>query len=631
MESKASNAEYKSFIDAVKKLPSPPNLPSLYDAFWLMRISPYKLKQMKENHPESTVFQELDNLKTNICLQYEQQFQEQFENSIVYIIDSIYKNRFALRRQLKKVCICVGVDFKNSDEEKGAYGPNMTTKLCANCKDIVKQIHNAFIFIPKLSKFFAQLEEETCYSLDKKPSNLYEFDKIINSQRGISKDLFEKIQNRQIQNRKIQNPWECIRRKEVAAKKLLPQIKEELSELLRGSKPSDFADLKKICEKECGNESELVILITRLQYLEFTAFNQEKIFTLLFLHDDCIANISEYSMSSFVVDRTEKFFLDLYDYLQQELKGKSNLMQVLFGNAVPKDIADSYVPLPDYDIKAGLSFFDLKKLTSLFLTYTVVTHSKNHLIYDYAVHFDRTLSVTKLTHIAYNPFLDDPMTFIKKHYGLQQKEVAKILDITPETLSKHRKAGKLYSNHAWFWQLLTGCTDTYLRGETTIPKYGKNDEKSITFKHAVLMLMPYPDIFLDRVRAIKDFLLEKRKKAKKKYMLSEKMLQSVMKEVLKFGEEIRNYRIYIDKLYEKEHMCTIMKDTKGVKQFKKKANDALSFFSSMIEHCITVSSAYHMLNDSGEDITALKKSLNENRKQLNEIVSQYKSIISNRE
>ena len=44
MESKASNAEYKSFIDAVKKLPSPPNLPSLYDAFWLMRISPYKLK-----------------------------------------------------------------------------------------------------------------------------------------------------------------------------------------------------------------------------------------------------------------------------------------------------------------------------------------------------------------------------------------------------------------------------------------------------------------------------------------------------------------------------------------------------------------------------------------------------------
>ncbi len=51
----------------------------------------------------------------------------------------------------------------------------------------------------------------------------------------------------------------------------------------------------------------------------------------------------------------------------------------------------------------------------------------------------------------------------------------------------------------------------------------------------------------------------------------------------------------------------------------------------MIEHCITVSSAYHMLNDSGEDITALKKSLNENRKQLNEIVSQYKSIISNRE
>ena len=145
------------------------------------------------------------------------------------------------------------------------------------------------------------------------------------------------------------------------------------------------------------------------------------------------------------------------------------------------------------------------------------------------------------------------------------------------------------------------------------------------------MLMPYPDIFLDRVRAIKDFLLEKRKKAKKKYMLSEKMLHSVMKEVLKFGEEIRNYRIYIDKLYEKEHMCTIMKDTKGVKQFKKKANDALSFFSSMIEHCITVSSAYHMLNDSGEDITALKKSLNENRKQLNEIVSQYKSIISNRE
>jgi len=593
MESAAINSECKSLIDAVEKLATHQNSPSLYDVFWLMRISPYKLEQMKKNHPNGTVFQKLDEWKNNICVQYEKQFQEQFENSIVYIVDSIYENRFALKRQLKQVCTCIGVDFQKSEEEIGEHDRDITFQLCAKCKDIVRHIHNVFICIPQLSKIIVQLEEDTCNAIAKKPSNIYKIDKIIHSNRGIPEDLAIKIKTGSAKNR-----WECVLKKKTIAKNMFPQIKEELSELLRGSRPNDFTDLKKICEKECGNGSELSKLITRLQYLEFTAFNQEGIFAFLFLHDDRFAKSNEYPMISFVVDRTEQFFLHLYDFLHQELKRKSDLLQVLFANAVPKDIADSCVPLPDYDIKAGLSFFDLKKLTSLFLTYTVITHSKNHLIYDYVDYFDKTLSVTKLTQIAYNPILDDPMAFIKKHYGLNQKEVAKFLKITPETLSKHKAAGKLYSNHAWFWQLLTGYTDTYIRGETTIPRYGKNDEESITYKHGVLMPMAYPDVFMDRIRAISDTLKKKRDKIKKKYLLSEKLLQSVMRKLFRFGENIRAYRIYIDKSFEKYHMFEREEDFIESNHYKDKTDNALACFSSMIEHCTMVSSAYSIFDDS---------------------------------
>ena len=626
MESKASNAEYKSFIGIVKKLPNPPNLPSLYDTFWLMRISPHQFNQMKENHPKNTALQKVDKIKTNIREQYEKDFYEQFENSITSILDNIYENRRALMRQFKKIYLHRDRYYQKDNTSEEIRGLDTMFSMSQRCQEIVVQIHKTFIFIPRLFVFFAELEESTCQPIAKKPSQLGEFDKIIHGMVGNSGNNVNKTIK---ENGYADNAWNRVKKNRSEAMKTYPRIKEGLKKLLLETKSNDFAKLREICEKECGTESEIVGLLTSLQYLEFTTFNLETIFIFLFLHEKTSDNVRQYKMIDFVVDRTEQFFLDLYDFLQQKLRGKSDLMQVLFDNAVPQDVVDSYVPLLGYETKIGLSFFDLKKLTSFFLTYTILTHSKNP-FYNYADHFNRVLSVTKLTHIAYNSLFDDPMEFIKKHYGLQQKEVADILEVAPETLSRQKKTGKLYSKHAWFWQLLTGCTDTYLRGKTTIPRYGKNDEESITFKQAVFVSMPYPDIFLDRVRVIKDYLLEKESKTKKKYMLSENLLQSVMKKIIKLVEEIRWYRINIDKLYEKWRMCKREENFEKLEKFEGKLNTALHTFSFMIKHCIAVSYAYNMFNDSGEDITALKKSLRENRKQLNKILSQYKSIISDR-
>lgn len=316
-------------------------------------------------------------------------------------------------------------------------------------------------------------------------------------------------------------------------------------------------DFQEATELLCDSP-ETANYITILRYCLDSSFNCEAI--LLFLYGKI--DLSSHKYLAIIVKKHEVFFNSIY----------ANLISV---SPVARDIigkdwkcCPSEIKEPYYDIEKPFQppqdgrsiLFHLKKLLDLHEFYCkssqadVLPSIRNGL-----VSYRRILIETKLDNLLYNPLKDDLPNCVLKSMGLNQKDLAEILDIDESTISRQIKAfheGKdknIVTQHLWFWRVFTGFTYTYLNGETTIPYYGMLDSDGSTYGIAPMLSMAYAELFLEHIVALKEYstaLKEGKIPAKKKYVLTQRYLRQISKEAGQLARRIQEHRISLDRMFE---------------------------------------------------------------------------------
>ena len=84
---------------------------------------------------------------------------------------------------------------------------------------------------------------------------------------------------------------------------------------------------------------------------------------------------------------------------------------------------------------------------------------------------------------------------------ITNRELADLLDINETTVHRQRKDDTLIKKNFPFWKNATGFSDTFLRGETTIPDYGKHDPNSDNQKYlfSPSAINAFGEIFLELI------------------------------------------------------------------------------------------------------------------------------------
>ena len=245
-------------------------------------------------------------------------------------------------------------------------------------------------------------------------------------------------------------------------------------------------------ENNCPN---LTDIFTRFEYLLDHAFNKEVL--LIFLFTTYKKKSDEAIDYLFCVkEKNERFFKYLYSTLKKipdiaHLESPDSVDTLLEFNSVKtnSDIVSPYVYVSEsFSFNDDRRyFFKLKKLLSLFSFYVGVANlTLPHTIKKALRDFRYILTESKLLAPESNFWFKDISRILLDNLQITNLELAEILGTAESTVHRQRKSGKLLQKNFDFWKKATGFSDTFLRGETTIPDYGKHDPNFENKKFLIL-------------------------------------------------------------------------------------------------------------------------------------------------
>ena len=375
-----------------------------------------------------------------------------------------------------------------------------------------------------------------------------------------------------------------IKEKMNSAIKIIDECKTLITEILVNTDDVEFQNLRAICHENELYEIENYLVI--LEYALNQDFNDEAILLFLFVNlDDC----QKESPLKIVIKKREQLLLNIYNRLHSFSSGTTNTLLDNNSNFIPSEITEPYVNIPPFHSQDDDDIYillKLKKLIALFQFYCKATNTalpdplKFHLR-----DLDFILKETKLTEIAYNPLLDDLPSYVLETFGLNNNDLAEILNKDKSTISRQRTNNVILKNNLWFWKTATGFTYTYINGNTTIPNYGKDSIDDTKYRLYPATAMAFAELFLKRISQLKEYqesLKNKQVPLRKKYILSEKYLSQISMKSIILSDKIREQRIVIDKLYEQ----FVTASTIGLDESEKAISNSRSNFQNHFERLI---------------------------------------------
>ncbi|MBR1645370.1 MAG: hypothetical protein IJ685_01205 [Selenomonadaceae bacterium] len=464
---------------------------NLIDAFWFMhldfehfvnniRVTP----TVKKN--ASVIREDIANVKSKILVHYSRQFEADFKTYQVNMLDKMNANFFTLNL-----------------EKANPIDNELVLKIL----ELVRAVKILF-------------KEIAALQMLKPISSLFELEQL---QPSFIEDNL--------------SPEMCARLRIILAR--VTELKNQLRLLTLSHDEADFNAAIKFCDEHAAELGELgkqlKEVLTNLCYFLDHSFNLELI--LLFLFGK-FERAEAGEALKLVVKKHEKFFRSLYNELNGFYSGVDVLLEIAV-NACPRAISEEYYQqLPEFSSadKSRALLFKLKKLVRL---YNFYRRARNifmpQCMYFLLRDYDKIFIETRFAELSYEPMWDDLPKYTMNLFGLKHKDLAMILGVSGYDISREKQKGTLTGNHQWFWQAVTGFSDTYILGETTIPYYGKTSDYKSQYLFPAAVRMAYAEMFLDYI----EDLMAYREKITNTSSISESKLTSKNEYTLKMSEQIQ--------------------------------------------------------------------------------------------
>ena len=519
---------YSNFADTIiHKIEAQVSL-SMSEKYWVMHINFehfFKhIKSFDSSANSDKLRSKIYSLKKNIISEYSNIFEQDFSNFTLNLIDTMYEKQ----SWINELSILKENGSKSNVVHKLIILSEKIKSLSPHIDDIASILNNIKLETPvKLDKL-SHIKKLRDFL--KVPRNLTSINKQTDSIRSLKK--------------KINLSTEIINECEIL-----------MTEIFFDTNDDEFQLLKITCREKGLNEIENYLII--LEYALNQNFNDEAILLFLFVNLD---NFDVTNTLKTIIKKRAQLLLKIYNTVISSSTNVISIVNILLDNNlndIPSEITEPYVSVPPFYSRNDDGIYillKLKKLIALFLFYCKATNVT--LLDPLRFHLrdlEFILKETKLTEIAYNPLLDDLPSYVLETFGLNNNDLAEILNKDKSTISRQRADNTILRKHLWFWKTATGFTYTYINGNTTIPNYGKDSIDDTKYRLYPVTAMAFAELFLKRISQLKEYqesLKNKQAPLRKKYILSKKYLKQISMKSIILSEKIREHRIALDKLYE---------------------------------------------------------------------------------
>lgn len=487
---------------------------SLIDAFWLMHLNfehfIIHLRPTPTDEKRNAIAfrEDIDNIKYKILKHYSRRFEEDFQNYPTNILDKIYTDILYDRNHTFEKLD--SLSNLRSNESMSASN-TLFFKLAVLVNDVKILVETVTV----LQQRYAQELQ-----IQKPISSLSDIEKL---QTSLPEDELSP---------EIRKHLSLISTK-------VTGLKERVRELTLNHDKVELNATIKFCDEYTSELGELgkclKNYLTTIYYLIDNSFNVELILVFLFGKFD---REGAGEALKLVIERHEKFFLSLYNELKSFYPEIDALLEIVF-NDYPRAIKDEYYQwLPKFSPpdEPRVILFKLKKLIHQYNFYCKAQNiSRLRCVKRTLSIYDKVLIETRFTEFHYAPMWNDLPAYVMNFFGLTQSDLAKNLGIGNHNVTREKQKGTLVDNHKWFWQAVTGCSYTYVLGETTIPYYGKKTDDDTKYMSSAAVRMSYAEMFLNYI----DALAKYREKIASNPLISKSKFSSRSEYISKMSEQIQ--------------------------------------------------------------------------------------------
>lgn len=527
---------------------------NLVDAFWLMHIDfEHFMNHLRpiptDKKRNASAFREdIAAIKAKIIEHYSKLFETDFQNYTENLLDEIYSDIFFDRNKIFEKL----PDLSNVDTESSLSSDSeLLSKIVAlagEIKSLVKAVED----------------------FQSKHGQALQINKPVLSLSGIKK------LNVSLTDAKL-NGIQTISDRTI-------RLQAQIKALTLNCNESEFNAAIKSCAERIDRSSELSGYLKKYLTLLFYpidgSFNHEIILVFLFGKVDW-SKAGTYL--KFLVERHEKFFLNIYSELKDFYPNTDALLDI-GTNICPRAVTDEYYhQLPEFSPpdEPRAILFKLKKLINLYEFYCKAQKISPLKCVRAAMNVYKNILVeTRFTEFHYAHMWSDLPSYIMNLFGLTQSDLAKILGIGNHNVTREKAKGTLIENHDWFWQAATGFTYTYVLGETTIPFYGKMNSDSARYTVLPVSVMAYAEMFLNYIDALTDY----RKKiktnpdiSKSKFSLNEERTKNLSEKVQILMNAIQEKRLFLNEFQNQREkfQCASENDSTNMREAENLLQDNL--------------------------------------------------------
>lgn len=254
------------------------------------------------------------------------------------------------------------------------------------------------------------------------------------------------------------------------------------------------------------------------------------------------------------IERYEAYFTYIYELLKQYYPDIDDILFYKPDVAID-ELCKPYIICNDaYKSNNRLNFFMLLKLIKQYKFYLKVSNttitSAEALFLE---RLEEVLRLTKMPYIEYIPVFSNLQSYIMSNFGINNKELSKILSVTEGTISRNKNSNEFLKKHLWFWAAVTGYTLDFLEGNSTLEYYGRNaNTDSNRYLKTVAAITAASETFLTMTDYLVSFKNQLSSSGNsKKYVLSDKYLSIIAAHSKELTDLIRKQREKIDNLQEK--------------------------------------------------------------------------------
>ena len=415
---------------------------NMFDIFWLMHGNFTKL-------PRKEV--DFDSIIKKALYYYEDQFKIQTENFILEIFDDVYINIDKYNQEAKYIDedLTIIKSFKELLITVRTWKDNYV-KYSEDYAPILKNIE-----VPWSPK-----KTQNKGNQEFRPSKFIKLKKQMDNKRTVNiSPKYEELYQKQ---RKDKKRLTILYNK---TRKIILQVLEYSDD--------NFKYMRNVLNSNTVHFERLIII---LEYALSTNINYEMLSLYLFISHDK----KDSTCTKILSNKQENFIKDLYAVIISFNSDLKKLFNFQF-NATVSEIKKEYL-YPPKQYNTPITFFQIHKIIILYSALIPscildINHSNRPHEYSQKVktivnYYSYIFDNTAIPYPCYDFFLSTPPFKIFDILGMDRKQIASILSLTPSALSKQINTGTFVDKHRWFFLALSGCTHEFLDSLTSIPLYG---------------------------------------------------------------------------------------------------------------------------------------------------------------